>query len=161
MQKQPISKYPNSFFRVSLKAVIENDAGEILCVKEAGSEWTLPGGGMDHGETIKQGLRRELYEEVALGTDADFHYIPIGHDIMWVESRQDWQLWVIFRLSFDEIPRFSRGADAEQMQHHLLQSGIITRPIANYGLGSHLRITAKTKEQNEQLITAIKKGLTL
>ena len=52
-------------------------------------------------------------------------------------------------------------ADAEQMQHHLLQSGIITRPIANYGLGSHLRITIGTKEQNEQLITAIKKGLTL
>ena len=66
MQKLPLSKYPNTFFRVSLKAVIENDAGEVLCVQEAGSEWTLPGGGLDHGETVEQGLRRELFEEVAL-----------------------------------------------------------------------------------------------
>ena len=115
MQRVPISKYPNTFFRVSLKAVIENHKGEILCVKEAGSEWTLPGGGLDHGETVEQGLRRELFEEVALDQDESFTLTPVGHDVMWVESRKAWQLWVIFRVSFDEIPLFSRGADADDI----------------------------------------------
>lgn len=115
MQRVPISKYPNTFFRVSLKAVIENHKGEILCVKEAGSEWTLPGGGLDHGETVEQGLRRELFEEVALDQDESFTLTPVGHDVMWVESREAWQLWVIFRVSFDEIPLFSRGVDADDI----------------------------------------------
>ncbi|OYX53955.1 hypothetical protein B7Y92_00845 [Candidatus Saccharibacteria bacterium 32-50-13] len=115
MQRVPISKYPNTFFRVSLKAVIENHKGEILCVKEAGSEWTLPGGGLDHGETVEQGLRRELFEEVALDQDESFTLTPVGHDVMWVESRKAWQLWVIFRVSFDEIPLFSRGVDADDI----------------------------------------------
>ena len=115
MQRVPISKYPNTFFRGSLKAVIENHKGEILCVKEAGSEWTLPGGGLDHGETVEQGLRRELFEEVALDQDESFTLPPVGHDVMWVESRKAWQLWVIFRVSFDEIPLFSRGVDADDI----------------------------------------------
>lgn len=86
--QQPKGKYPDSMFRVSLKAVIENDYGEVLCVKEAGSDWTLPGGGLDHGETIEEGLRRELYEEVALNRDTLFRYTPIGHDVMYVTSKE-------------------------------------------------------------------------
>ena len=115
MQKLPLSKYPNTFFRVSLKAVIENDAGEVLCVQEAGSEWTLPGGGLDHGETVEQGLRRELFEEVALDPQAPFIMTPIGHEVMWVESREPWQLWVLIRISFNQLPQFKRGADADDV----------------------------------------------
>lgn len=52
-------------FRVSLKAVIRNDRGELLIVKEKGHrKWSLPGGGLDWGETYEQAMRRELYEEV-------------------------------------------------------------------------------------------------
>ena len=45
--------YPSAFYRVSLKAVIRNGAGEVLCVTESERNmWELPGGGLDHGETI-------------------------------------------------------------------------------------------------------------
>ena len=48
-------------FRVSLKAVIFNEKNEILIVKESGRDWwDIPGGGMDHGESIKEALAREL-----------------------------------------------------------------------------------------------------
>ena len=41
-------------YRVSLKSVIFNDHGEVLVVKESGRDWwDIPGGGMDHGESIK------------------------------------------------------------------------------------------------------------
>ena len=51
-------------FRVSIKAVIYNDDGELLVVKEHGLNWGLPGGGLDFGETFEQALARELEEEV-------------------------------------------------------------------------------------------------
>ena len=51
-------------YRVSIKALIYNDAGQILVVKEDGRPlWDLPGGGMDYGETFESALKRELYEE--------------------------------------------------------------------------------------------------
>ena len=63
-------------FRVSLKAVIFNENDEILIVKESGRDWwDIPGGGIDHGESIKEALARELREEVSL--TGDFTYTTI------------------------------------------------------------------------------------
>ena len=57
-------------YRISLKGLIRNDAGEVLVVKEAGRDWwDLPGGGMDHGEDIKFALAREMKEEVNMEGD--------------------------------------------------------------------------------------------
>lgn len=39
--------------------------------------WTLPGGGLDHGETVEDGLRRELHEETGLGV-ADAHLLGVS-----------------------------------------------------------------------------------
>lgn len=110
----PKGKYPTTFYRVSLKAIIENDGGEVLCVREKGSDWTLPGGGLDHGETIEQGLARELDEEVASG-DAPFTYEPVGADTMFVPSKDTWQVWLIYRVVFQAQPRFARGVDADDI----------------------------------------------
>ena len=61
------------YLRVSLKAVVVNPKGEVLIVKEAGRDWwDITGGGLDHGETIKGALTRELFEEV--GYKGDFEY---------------------------------------------------------------------------------------
>ncbi|MFC2453944.1 MAG: NUDIX hydrolase [Candidatus Saccharibacteria bacterium] len=52
-------------YRISLKALIYNNTGQILVVKEIGKPfWDLPGGGMDYDETFETSLKRELYEEV-------------------------------------------------------------------------------------------------
>mgnify|MGYP000846557018 FL=1 len=57
--------YLDCLYRISLKALIYNDAGQILVVKEIDrTYWDLPGGGMDFVETIESSLKRELYEEV-------------------------------------------------------------------------------------------------
>ena len=59
-----------SNYRVSVKALITNDEGQLLMVNEGAHHWDLPGGGLDHGESVEQALRRELTEEldVTLGT---------------------------------------------------------------------------------------------
>lgn len=113
MKSLPKGKYPSTIFRVSLKAVIRNERGELLCVKEQGSDWTLPGGGLDHGETIEEGLIRELREEVSFDSAAKFIYVPLGHDVLFVRSKNIWQLWVLFEVSFDRALKFDISRDTE------------------------------------------------
>jgi len=57
-------------------AVIEDETGKILLVKhipERGGfwqgKWICPGGGLELGETIKEGIKREVMEETHLEID--------------------------------------------------------------------------------------------
>ena len=68
MAKQPI--------RIGVGAVIEDDAGRILLVKhvpERGGfwqgKWICPGGRLEFGETIEEGIKREVKEETQLEID--------------------------------------------------------------------------------------------
>ncbi len=75
MNKQ-IHDYPEDLFRLGLKAIIINDKKEILLLKvEANNRpdysiheeyWDFPGGQIDYGETIEQGLKREIFEEIGI-----------------------------------------------------------------------------------------------
>ncbi len=47
------------------------------------------------------------------------------------------------------------GGPAHAVFEDLLRQGIIVRPVANYGLDRHLRITVGTGEQNERLLLAL------
>lgn len=108
------SIYPSTVYRVSLKAIIRNDKGEVLCVKENGSDWTLPGGGLDHGETIEQGLDRELHEELEFAADTHYTYESVGHDVMYIHSKQAWNMWALFNVTFHQtMPDFLPGVDGD------------------------------------------------
>lgn len=47
------------------------------------------------------------------------------------------------------------GKPAEPVYEALLRQGIIVRPVGNYGLPNHLRISTGTLEQNQRLISAL------
>jgi histidinol-phosphate aminotransferase len=49
--------------------------------------------------------------------------------------------------------------DAMPIYNALLHQGIIVRPVENYGLPNHLRITIGTKEQNIRCLVALDKVL--
>jgi len=51
--------------------------------------------------------------------------------------------------------------DAAPIYDLLLREAIIVRPIANYGLPNHLRITISTQEENQQCLAALDKVLDL
>jgi histidinol-phosphate aminotransferase len=46
------------------------------------------------------------------------------------------------------------GVNARARFDALLRSGIIVRPVANYGLPEHLRVTLGTPEQNDRFLQA-------
>jgi 8-oxo-dGTP diphosphatase len=70
-------------YRVAVKAVII-DNSQVLLVKEDDDEWwSLPGGGIDYGETILDALARELNEELGVPqnmvqTNGNILFVTIG-----------------------------------------------------------------------------------
>ena len=107
------SQYPNTFYRVSLKAVIRNNNGEVLVNKEGTSDtWNLPGGGWDHGETEHAALARELQEEV--GYTGDFKSTPFKTAVFWLESKQAWLLWIAYDVRPAQLD-FSVGVDSTEI----------------------------------------------
>lgn len=60
--------FPACFHRVTVKALVVKD-GKILLLKESeelSGKWELPGGGLDFGEDIFEGLKREVQEEMGV-----------------------------------------------------------------------------------------------
>jgi len=108
------SKYPSPYYRASIKAIIRNEKGEVLVCREKGQQgsWNLPGGGMEHGESIDQALKREMYEEVLITTP--FTAQPVGAEPMYLPGHTAWQLWVVYELSFVEPLVFGVGVDGDE-----------------------------------------------
>lgn len=65
-------------YRVAARVLIVRN-GKVLLVKEDSEDWwAIPGGGIDHGETIKSSLIREVEEELAVPANrisSDFEII--------------------------------------------------------------------------------------
>ncbi len=49
--------------------------------------------------------------------------------------------------------------DAAQVYERLLRQGVIVRPVANYGLPQHLRVTVGLPAENERFIAALRSAL--
>lgn len=108
-----ISKYPDTFYRISLKAVIRNQDGHVLVNREHDSKtWSLPGGGYEHGETTEECLKRELREEV--GYEGAFIYTIKDTARFWIESRHAWLFWVVYDVQPQNLD-FSVGSDSSEI----------------------------------------------
>ena len=83
-----------------MKALIFNENRHVLALKEDQDAWSLPGGGLDHGEDAKAGILRELAEElgVTAATIADIASV----ETFYLEFRQTWLMWIVFRVTIAE-----------------------------------------------------------
>ena len=108
------SRHDDYLFRVSLKAVVINKDGLVLIVKETGRDWwDFPGGGLDHGETIKDALIRELYEEVGFKGDLEYEPIHVGepHILQHLKIYQMRLTFLVKPSNFD----FKPGDDGDEL----------------------------------------------
>jgi len=109
---QPARK--DDLFRLSLKAVMFNKDGEVLVVKEKGRDWwDIPGGGMDHDESIKDALARELREEVSLKGDFEYETILTEHP-RHLAGLNLYQMRITYLVK-PEIEEFGPGEDSDEV----------------------------------------------
>jgi len=109
----PKGMYPNTFYRVSIKAIIRNEKGEVLLVKEGSDRWSLPGGGMDHGESFEAALAREIFEETLI--DQSFAVTLKGIDSFYFELKTAWLMWIVCELTFSDKLTYGLGVDADEV----------------------------------------------
>jgi 8-oxo-dGTP diphosphatase len=106
-------KYPNAFYRVSVKAVIRNEKNEYLLVREWKNDWSFVGGGIDHGETVHDALKRELYEEALI--DAPFEEKFVEARSIWLPDSDMWALWLFYEINIENL-KYGLGADADEIK---------------------------------------------
>ncbi len=51
------------------------------------------------------------------------------------------------------------GRDAAPIDQALLRQGVVTRPVANYGLPNHLRVSIGVHDENERFLGALERAL--
>ena len=123
-------------YRISLKALIYNDAGQILVVKEIDrTYWDLPGGGMDFGETIESSLKRELFEEVGYKGGLRYQLFDAS-DEMYIERIDANQICFYCRVWPDNFD-FAVGEEGDEImfinpEELPLQKGEINAPARAY-----------------------------
>jgi len=95
---------------VGVGAIIEDEAGRILLVKhvpERGGfwqgKWICPGGALESGETIEEGIRREVKEETQLEIELTAPLLPFDRI---VKSNDEVTLHVIY---IDYLARVTGG----------------------------------------------------
>jgi 8-oxo-dGTP diphosphatase len=111
---EDLNEKADYLFRVSIKGLVRNDKDEVLVVKETGRTWwDLPGGGMDHEESIKQAIARELREEVNLIGDFTYHVIAV-EEPSFLQRAKIWQIRLIFEV-MPENMTFEPGDDGDEV----------------------------------------------
>ncbi len=107
-----IDRKTDYLYRISIKGLIKNEHGKVLVVKETGRTWwDLPGGGMDHSETIKEAITRELAEEVNLIGEFTYEIIAV-EDPSYLQHANVWQIRMIFAVAPESMD-FSAGEDGD------------------------------------------------
>ena len=89
--------YPSTIYRVVAKALITDPQGKVLVVKESQDFWSLPGGGLEHGETAADCLSREIKEEIGIQN------IEVG-DIaystnVYLDRKDYWMTWIVYKVT--------------------------------------------------------------
>lgn len=109
-----INRKTDYLFRISMKGLIRDHAGKVLVVKETGRNWwDLPGGGMDHNESIKEGIARELYEEVELTGDFTYRVVAT-EEPSFLKHANMWQVRLVFEIKPENMD-FKPGEHGDEI----------------------------------------------
>lgn len=97
---------PESFFRVSIKALIPDESGtKYLLFQEKNGKRDFPWGGLNFWEHISECLKRELSEESGLQLQDFFSYPQVV--IPWEKKEGLWCLHLFYEvkiLNYDFVP---------------------------------------------------------
>lgn len=112
---QPRTDIPSSYYRISLKVIIRNENGEILVNREKGrADFSLPGGGWDHGETDIECIKRELFEEVGYKGELTAKPVATSRKPMFMPTKKAWLLWIVYEVEPENM-NFVVGEESDEI----------------------------------------------
>lgn len=91
--------YPSTIYRVVAKALITDETGKILVVKEGQDFWSLPGGGLEHGETAQDCLKREIQEEIGI-SNVQVNEIVYSTNV-YLDQKNIWMTWIVYKAQVE------------------------------------------------------------
>jgi len=98
------------FYRISTKVILtEGHLNEFVVLKNKKGEYELPGGGVEHGETIARSIEREVEEELIIKlyvNEADLR--PIFFDTYKSRSHDIWVGFVIYKINATNLESFEK-----------------------------------------------------
>src|SRR5690625_3725406 len=96
-------------------ALIHNENKDnILMVKNVGSGWSLPGGAVEHGETLEEAMIRETEEETGLTIDVQ-HIVAVNEAFF--EEKGNHVLFITFKVEIiDGEPRIQYEEEIEKIK---------------------------------------------
>jgi len=93
---------PNGYYRVSIKGLILDETRKKFAViLEDNGLWELPGGGLDHGESSEECLKREIKEEMGLTITkvaSDPSYFLVGKNM-----KGRWSVNIVFETEVKDF----------------------------------------------------------
>ncbi|EKD84384.1 MAG: NUDIX hydrolase [uncultured bacterium] len=129
--KQTAYALPERPLRNSAKALIIRD-GQVLCTRNRdllGDFYLLPGGGQNHGETLKDAVIRECREEIGAAVEVGHlyfvrEYISANHELAEYDDSIH-QIEFMFACRLLEEPGVGGSTS-----HDAMQTGVEWLPIA-------------------------------
>jgi 8-oxo-dGTP pyrophosphatase MutT (NUDIX family) len=102
------------FYRVAAKVLVKDEQDRLLVTQNERGKWELPGGGLEHHESVEQCVSRELQEEA--GVD-----VKVGKFRFMFRGLSERRKYMAMRLVFDgtlveSTPSFSPGDDMVEVR---------------------------------------------
>ena len=98
------------FYWISTKVVLtEGSSDEFVVLKNKKGEYELPGGGIEHGESIALSIEREIKEELEIHvTVAESDLNPVFFDVYKSRSHDIWVGFVLYKITVGNLDSFEK-----------------------------------------------------
>ena len=114
------------FIGIGAGALIFNDAGEVLLMKRGKNaknevgHYTIPGGSIEFGEKLSDGVKREVREEIGCEIDIDGQLPAIDHIIP--GEKQHWVTTIFTCRIKSGIPKILEKEKCDEMGWYSLSN---------------------------------------
>lgn len=136
-RNDPNAPKPNMPTRLGAAAIITWE-GKLLLEKRRDSDtWGLPGGGVKKTETGRDGIAREIYEELGLRIPKDrFRKLAVYGEPGRIAAYRDGSVWqmviVVYALELMEEPKLRISAESKDLRFFTkAEIGEISIPVTH------------------------------